>query len=309
MFIVDHGFSSAKYLYKTLFGKIRSSYRISHRAGDLLYKGNNYEIGDEALLRTGSLYIKTVEELIETYPMFVACCAKAAGISYDTDLVVGLPYDFWKEEQDKSFQEKENEINKLQDSLKSITLDNSDYRFDNVSVLPQGLGCIKTFLNQNTVTSGNLLMIDIGFNTVIFTLYSVERKKILYGKTFYKRGVYDMTVNILAPEIAKIFPGKTFTPAEINYIIETRKLQKGFENIDITRQIQAATTEYTKSLLKMIKDDLKEGFGAYNFSTVVFAGGGARLISEVTDTSGIDVKILANPEYANCYGFALATRQ
>ena len=39
--------------------------------------------------------------------------------------------------------------------------------------------------------SGNVLGIDIGFNTIIFTLFSPQRKQIIHGKTLNKRGVHD----------------------------------------------------------------------------------------------------------------------
>ena len=64
------------------------------------------------------------------------------------------------------------------------------------------IGGIKAYLHENSSASGSsILAVDIGFNTVIYTLYSCAQGEILTGKTFYKKGIHDMAVNGLFPEI------------------------------------------------------------------------------------------------------------
>ena len=201
MFVVDLGFSRAKWLHNSEKGTVRSCFRKSKSGVEgQSFRGDRYLVGERALLETGSRYLRTVEELGEMYPLFVSACAQKAGLWQDDTLVVGLPYDYWKAEAAKDKKGVAGAIDALQSSLMGIEGE-SALNFGRVAVYPQGLGGIKAYLHDNPSESGNILAVDIGFNTVIYTLYSCSQEEILTGKIFYKKGIHDMAVNGLFPEI------------------------------------------------------------------------------------------------------------
>ena len=103
MLIVDLGFSSAKWLHGDKKGTVRSCFRKSKSDVEgYLYHRDRYLVGERALLETGSRYLRTVEDLVDLYPLFVSACAHKAGIRQDGMVVVGLPYDYRKGEVTKA---------------------------------------------------------------------------------------------------------------------------------------------------------------------------------------------------------------
>lgn len=309
MLIVDLGFSSAKWMCNDKQGMVKSCYRRVKGDDGYLFNGDRHLVGEKALLQTGSHYLRTVEELIEFYPLFIGVSAEKAGCKAREDaLVVGLPYDFHKAEALKQKRGAPNAITTLQGSLSTIKVNGSEYTFQNVLVYPQGLGGVKDYLLNNKA-EGNLLAIDIGFNTVISTLYSCEEGEILSGRTYYKKGIHDMAVNSLLPEIEKHIGGKTLTPLEVNHVIQSGTIQVGFDLIDIKPEIEAAAGAYVNDLLSLVIGDLKAHGGVVTFDTVLLFGGGARLLQGKVEAKKVSVVVLPEPEYANARGFAIKARE
>ena len=308
MFVVDLGFSRAKWLHNSEKGAVRSCFRRSKSGVEgQSFHGDRYLVGERALLETGSRYLRTVEELVQMYPLFVSACAERAGLRQNDELVVGLPYDYWKAEAAKAKKGAAGAIGALQSSLTRVEGE-TVLDFGRVAVYPQGLGGIKAYLHDNP-TSGNILAVDIGFNTVIYTLYSCSQGEILAGKTFYKKGIHDMAVNGLFPEIQGHIQGKTLTPLEIDYIMQTGVLQMGFDRIDITPEIGEAARAYINDLLALVTGDLKAHGGVVAFDTVLFFGGGARLLTGKIESSRVKVVVMEEPEFANAVGFRIRAEE
>lgn len=308
--IVDFGFSTVKWKMGDFKGRLKSVYRKTKKDTGYTFGGENYILGEKALLETASSYLRTVTELVDFYPLFTAYAAEKAGIKERDTLVVGLPYDFWESETARLQKgQKTNAIDALKNALSEIKVNGTTYKFNNVHIFPQGLGCIKTALKENPDITGNILGIDIGFNTAIYALYSVDEKELLYGKTFYKKGIHDMAVNLVLPELNKHTPGKSYTPVEINHLIETKKLQIALEQVDLTPEIEKASSEYIEELLNTIVGDLKAHTGMTTFDTVVMAGGGARLVQNRVSSERVKIIILDQPEYANVTGFEIRAKE
>ncbi|WP_020678155.1 ParM/StbA family protein [Geopsychrobacter electrodiphilus] len=287
VFVCDLGFSSLKWVYGKKKGRIVSAYRRSHEG---------LVVGEDALLTSGSSYLKTLEDLVHHYPAFVTEVAAIANVPSETSLVVGLPYGAWVAEKDKDA-----------GVVKTLTRVLNASGWTDVRVLPQGLGGVRLFLNQNQAQTGNILAVDIGFNTVIFTLVDGTSHAIIYGDTFYKRGVHQMATQLLLPTIRDLAPSRTFSPVEISYLIERGYVQYGFERHDITGEIETAAKAYIDDVLCDISGELQAHLGLKaSFETVLIFGGGAILIRDIIQAKKVSIEILQEPEYANALGFALA---
>ena len=288
VFVCDLGFSSLKWVYGEKKGRIFSAYRRGPDGQAL--------VGDEALLSAGSSYIKTVEELVRCYPVFVEAAALAGQVQKDSPLVVGLPYCAWATDKDRPA----GMVNTL-----TKVLNGSGWQ--DVRVLPQGIGGIRLFLGRHPDEKGNILAVDIGFNTVIFTLLSGASREIIYGDTFYKRGVHQMATQLLLPNIREFAPSRTFTPVEVSYLIEQGYIQYGFDRHDIRHDIEKAAKTYIEDVLRDIHGELQAHLGLKaDFGTVLIFGGGATLIKDTISSRKVTIKILDEPEFANAAGFALA---
>lgn len=284
-FVCDLGFSSAKWIYGEKKGRVTSAFRR---------QGENMVIGDDALVLSAASYLKTVEELVRFYPVFVEYCLKCADVGEnDVSLAVGLPYSYWQEQ------------DKPGGAVPMLTTSLARGIIKEVSVFPQGLGGIRDYLDSSAnIPRGNVLGIDIGFNTIIFTLFSPQQKRIVYGMTLNKRGVYQMATEYLLPRIKSLAPSGTFTPIEISYLIEKGFLQYGFERHDISREIHESGLEYIKHVLSDIHGELQAHVGMQgSFEQVLLFGGGAAFLDNDLKVKNIEVVTLIEPEYANARGF------
>jgi len=292
--VVDLGFSNAKWKFGERYGREKSAFSR---------QDDTYIIGEEALYAAGSRYLKTPEELVKYYPHFVKHIMQVAGVSPEDRIIlsIGLPYKFWKDEMQKP----ETEVSAISQLQQVLTKN----QIEAVTVLPQGLGGLKTYLAGRQEDGDNLLAIDIGFNTIIATLYSPRQQKTIFDGTFYKMGVHQMAVDQLLPKIGHLFPGRTLSPVELSYLLETGFVQHGFQRHPITAEINEAAQAYANDALGNILGELQAHRGAAaTFSEVVFFGGGARLFSEI-NSKMVKVTVLDEPEYANARGFELMALQ
>ncbi len=279
--VVDGGFGFIKWLYGDKKGRIRSCYKKF---------GDEWVIGERALLESGSRYLRTVDELIEMYPVFVREVEGRIGVIEREVIGVGLPYSVFESE---AYEEREEVLKRRMKGL--------GYR--EVYVLPQGLGGIKWFLRNRGDVRGNILGIDIGFNTLIVVLYSVIEREILMARTYYKKGVYDLVVSFLFPRIKKFIGERSLTPVELNYLMEHRKLQIGFDVVDIMPEVEESVVEYVDDLIFFVMNDIRASFGVVPFEVIVLMGGGANWLRGKIESKRVEVVVLDEPEYSNVYGF------
>lgn len=284
VFVCDLGFSSAKWIYEERQGRIISAFR---------YDGDNLLVGEEALLSSGSSYLKTMEELVRFYPEFVGHCVKAAKVEGMISLAVGLPYSYWQDQ------------NKPGGAVPSLAKALTGALITDVAIFPQGLGGLRDYLdNVEERPEGNVLGIDIGFNTIIFTLFSPQKKQIIYGKTLNKRGVHQMATSYLLPRIKDLAPSGTFTPVEISFLIEKGYLQYGFDRHDVRKEINEAGIAYIEHIIRDVQGELQAHVGMHaDFDRVLLFGGGAALLKGEFPAKNIEVIVMPAPEFANARGF------
>lgn len=290
-FVCDFGFSAAKWIYGGEKGKVPSAFR---------YGNDKLVVGEDALILTGSSYVKTMEELIRFYPAFVNVCMETADVKEnEVRLAVGLPYSYWEEHNRPG-----GVVPMLEKSLVGEVV-------RSVAVFPQGLGGIKSFFDTPEGASAkdadkNILAVDVGFNTVIFTLFSPTQKKIIFGQTLNKRGVYQMATELLLPKIRSLAPSASFTPIEVSCLIESGTIQYGFDQIDIKQEISDAASSYIKNILTDIAGELQGHFGSRpQVGSVIAFGGGAELMKNVASGDDkVNMVFLPDPVFANARGFA-----
>lgn len=285
--VVDLGFSAGKYRWKGVESRVPSAFR---RQSDVIV------VGDDALRGTGSNYLKTPEELVKYYPNFVGHIAGLVGLDEKAVLSIGLPYEFWKNELEKG-DHPSSAILQLKQVLTSGN-------FSRVHVFPQGRGGIVSHLTSaQTHITGNLLAIDIGFNTIIATLYSVREERTIWDATYYKKGIHRMVTEYLHPRIKHLMPGRSATPVELSRYLEDRFIQFGFDRTDIGPDIDASAESYATDTLSDIVADLQAHVGVTaTFDEVLMFGGGTHYLPEI-NSKNVKITKLEEPEFANARGF------
>lgn len=285
--VVDLGFSAGKYRWKGAENRVPSAFRRT---------ANTIIVGDDALRGTGSNYLKTPEELVKYYPDFVSHISGLVDLSEKAVLSIGLPYEFYKNEKEKG-DHPSSAIVQLKQTL-------AGGHITHVHVFPQGRGGIVSFLSgMKNEYAGNILAIDIGFNTVIGTLFSVREGKTIWDATYYKKGIHKLVTEYLYPRIKHLVPGRSATPVELSRHLEDRFIQFGFERHDIGPEIDEAARSYAQDMLSDIVADLQGHVGVTaSFDEVLIFGGGTHYLPEI-EAKSIKITKLQDPEFANARGF------
>lgn len=286
-FVCDLGFSSAKWIFGNNRGRVISVYQERANGQPLL--------GEDALDNPGGVaYIRTPQHLVKYYPLFLEKCLDEAMVEGEVKVGVGLPVQFYEEQQ----RSKGGAVDVLGETLLSE-------RVKEVLILPQGIGGIRSFLiSEGSKKNGLILGVDIGFNTIIYTLFDPQRSKVVFTDTLYKRGISQLAANYLMPKIADFTSGLSMTPVELSRLMEQGYLTVGTDRHDLMPEIAAASQEYINNILSEIMEDVKANLSITRpLETVVFFGGGATHLNGKIGSERVEVKVLPQPEYANARGF------
>jgi len=293
VFVCDLGFSAAKWQFDEREGRFFSASAIIR--GKKVY-------GDEAMFSTTPSYLLSCEDLVDHYSEM--CLAAVAESGYEGDraelhMVVGVPLEYFEAEQERQGC----------GNLSLIKNNLIEAGFGDATILPQGLGGVVLFCNKHPEHSGNILGLDIGFSTIIMSLYSPKLKKIIFSSTKYNHGVTRLGKDYLVPKISSLVPSRNLAPPSLCMIMERGVIQYDINNkYDVTPQLTEAVSEYVETTLKEVSSQLRAGVGdAMTFDTVLFFGGGARHIKDRIDAGGSSIKfvVMEQPEMANARGFKL----
>ncbi len=286
-FVCDLGFSSAKWLYGKKKGRVVSVYQDMGNGAPLL--------GEDALDNPGGVaYIRTPQHLVKYYPFFLEKCLDEAKVKGPVKVGVGLPVQFYEEQQ-----------NKAGGAIEVLSKTLLSERVKEVTILPQGIGGIRSYLiGDGKDIKGLVLGVDIGFNTIIYTLFDPQRSKVVYTDTLYKRGISQLAANYLMPKIADFTSGLSMTPVEVSRLMELGYFTVGTDRHDLMPEIDAAAQEYMTNILAEIMEDVRANISITRpLETIVFFGGGATHLKDKIGSEKVVVKVLQEPEYANARGF------
>lgn len=306
---VDVGFSAAKGLLGNRTCRVKTACRRDELHGEE-YQGVKLSYGDGALKQAGSVCLMDLDDLVRYHPLYVAAAADKFRVTKAPALAVGLPYDFWRTEVLNQNSGQSNRIAELANALRCFRVGGQEYVFEEVRVYPQGLGAVMAFLRSHPDVEGDTLCVDMGFNSVIYCLYSRLDKRIVGGKTYYRKGTFELVQTLLKPIVARHNPGKTFSPAELNVIFERKEVPNGIDTIGISAEIKQLGQNYALRLLEEIAKEIKLTQGAEAYRNIVFCGGGARLLAEFDLTGGsIQIFVPEEPEFQNAIGYDLLVRE
>jgi len=231
------------------------------------YDGKEYVVGTDAKYERQKITIAGIDELINYFPVFVKFATQKAGLS-NPKIITGLP---------PTYRDKFSILEK-----------------QGITVLPQGLGIYLDTIDM--VDADELLVIDIGFNTVDYILViDGERKR---GNTLVKQGVERMV---------EIFKSKL--PAELSYLKQFNlqrlmdTFEKGYANVegervDLSDFKQQAIDEYNEVVRTRLRSEI--GNLLEEVEQVVVAGGGAYYLNKIRASR---VFIPHDPEFSQARGY------
>jgi hypothetical protein len=228
--------------------------------------GIEYVVGEDAKYERQKITISDINNLISYFNVFKKYALQKAGIKEDgTQIITGLP---------PIHKDKASKLEK-----------------QGVVVLPQGVGI---YLDaKDKVKSNEMLILDIGFNTVDYILVSNGVKK--KGNTLEKQGVERM-VEMFRSQIDISFV-KQFPLQRIMEIFEKGYVSLEGEHIDLSHIKKRAIDEYNEILKTRLNSEI--GNLLNEIESIVLAGGGAYYIKDIRK----DVYIPDAPEFSQARGY------
>ncbi len=262
------------------------------------YRGKKYLIGKEALF--GAFSTRSFEFMKRYSPLFVFKAVKKIHEKTGavvTNIAMGLPLSYYTDENLK-------ELVPLLERIEvgRVVLE-SKVRF-----YPQGLGVLADYrLSQagdvNRQTDRDMLIIDIGFNTV--DVIAVERGRIVKGEsdTLERHGVSKISLT-LAREI-KSRMQLDLSEQESKDVLRQGKIRVYGAQRDLSELVRELAEKYMDWLIQEVRS--KWTARIQRVEKVVIAGGGAYYLQEhIPEEYRPLIHIPERPEYANARGFLKA---
>jgi len=225
-----------------------------------------YVVGEDVKFERQKITISEINDLISYFNVFKKYALQKAGIKEDgVQIITGLP---------PIHKDKAGKLEK-----------------QGVTVLPQGVGIYLDV--KDNIKSDEMLILDIGFNTVDYILVSNGIKK--KGNTIEKQGVERM-VEMFRSQIDISFV-KQFPLQRVMELFE-----KGYgvfegEHIDLSHIKKRSIDEYNEILKTRLKSEI--GNLINEIESIVLAGGGAYYIKDIRK----DVYIPDAPEFSQARGY------
>jgi plasmid segregation protein ParM len=262
------------------------------------YRGKKYLIGKEALF--GAFSTRSFEFMKRYSPLFVFKAVKkiqAKTGEVVTDIAMGLPLSYYTDAN----------VKELVPLLERIEVGRTVLEL-NVRFYPQGLGVLADYrLTQagdvNRQTDRDMLIIDIGFNTV--DVIAVERGRIVKGEsdTLERHGVSKISLT-LAREI-KSRMQLDLSEQESKDVLRCGRIRVYGAERDLSELIRESAEKYMDWLIQEVRS--KWTARIQRAERVIIAGGGAYYLEEHVPAEYRPlIHIPDRPEYANARGFLKA---
>lgn len=266
---------------------------------EYLFDNNAYYLGKDALY-CQDIFDTRDRDFLVKYSSLLAF--KALGYMRPQDyaelvLCVGIPLGYYKEHK------------------KSVTRVLSKIAVNNQTIVPkiidvraQGQGIYFDYIFNNngkidtTKKNSNLLVLDIGFNTVDVLGIIEGKPSMEWSDMLTKEGISRICEDL------KLYVKKEFGVEEsdqrIKQALESKKIVIYGESLDLSETIEKLTKSYTERFIQNIRSSKWSDF-LRRVDMLIVAGGGAYYVSDAfrQEYSKGFVHIPQKPEFSNARGF------
>lgn len=276
-----------------------------------IYKNARYILGDDAVISTNVIPTRNIEFLKEFTPLLVFKVlieiSKHIGIDIERlnnspkKICLGLPLEYY-------FTEKKFMCDAMKQYMVSCISGGNqktyNILFNHVDVRAQGQGVLNDYMIEGgylkTIES-NILVIDIGFNTVDVLSVANGKSNSMGSYMLEGKGVCQITKE-LGIEI-KEKTGINQTEQKLKDVLRTKSLKIKNETQNLNGTINQVISEYTDLLFREI--NTKSCTTINNAEKLIFAGGGVYYIKDHLSAQFTKefVHIPEFPEFSNARGY------
>jgi len=229
------------------------------------FNGFKWKVGE---ISQGVEFIYDIDDLMTYYPLFVKHLQEQG--EDISKMVVSLPLETFLESFELKKAGQENLIDKLSSDIISKIEDCKQ-----CIVLPQGSSALYKIKKETDDITGNILVIDGGFNTVniaIANFTSASNINILFSHTIFDEfGVRDLLEKFFRKELALKYNNVTSNLQVLNSTFNQGKIDSGFNTIDVTNEKKRAIKIFTESLIDRIQKIVSKA--KIQYDSIVVVGG------------------------------------
>lgn len=306
---IDVGYGDVKVTYGTEDGQILKQFKFNSAIGITTrnphvkdsriydYKGHSYYVGEDALkLPSENLIDITDYKNLEFYaPLFLYHTIKQLGVTPDI-IVSGLS----KAQIENSGYFKE--------ALMNFTVNDEEFKFENVFILPQGAGSKLTideygdnFPNKQETFMGDTTYVgvDCGFQTLDMFLVTDGKTSPNLFEGIEKEGVMKIATKV-AKKVHELH-GRNITLHEAKEIIDTGVYRLRGTSHPFKDYLDEVKKVYLKELLELIETRYGKIIDKCDF---IYLSGGGSTIFKTTENGFLRVPKTKH-EFYNAIGFYL----
>ena len=260
------------------------------------YNGSRYLVGEAA--KTGAFSVRSFDFMKKFTPLLAFKAieiVRKGNNSIPGELSLGIPLSYYNNAH----------VDEMSSVMKRIEV-NGEYLELATRFYPQGFGTLADYrLDADGCvikdTDENVIIIDIGFNTI--DMVAVESGKITRedSDTLYGQGVSKMALEVLARLKATEDLYYLSEAAANDILLEGKYKIYGHEK-DLSGFKKTVTAEYTKWLFLELESRMAGRL--QDADKVILSGGGAHYVRDYIPQKYSDMTFIPhNPEYSNARGF------
>lgn len=265
-----------------------------------LYNGKKYVVGSSALETRDVFSTRDLNFLLLYSPLLAYVGLKELGIGSagggEVSLCLGVPLAYFHT---KRFE--------LAESMKRCEVSGEALRFDSVEIRAQGQGILFDFMLDGQGKPMiqrldlNLLIVDIGFNTVDILAVVDGRPSRAWSDMIERGGVGRICEQL--GYYLKAEHGFDLAEQSIKEVLQSKRIKLYGAEKDLSSIVRVACEEYSDWLIREISS--RWGGFLKRADGMIVAGGGAYYVGdEMKDRYPLGfVSIPEGPEYANARGF------
>jgi len=286
---LDIGFGDIKVIYGTANGSITKQFKFPSAIGVTKknehvsdtriydYKEHSYYIGENAshVPSDNRIDISDYKNLEYYAPLFIYHALQQIGETPDV-IVAGLS------------KAQINNSGYFKEALQKFSINNTEYVFDEVYILPQGAGAKLTidkygshFPKEQDEFLGTTTYVgcDIGFNTLDMFMVTKGKTSPALFEGIEKEGV--MKIATLVAKKVKELHGRSIGLHEAKTVIDSGVYKLRGQNHDFKEFVESVKKEYLKDLLKLIESKYGKILDQCDFISV--SGGGSAMFKSTDD--------------------------
>lgn len=274
--------------------KLNPEYKVSHRTN---IKKEDVLIGKAAQQSMFAISTLSREKPSEMHDLFILAAAYLCNAEGDTELVVGLPLDFYRAQR----AELKARLESLNAFVQINDLPEKHINITNVSVFPQGAGVLLAN-GLDLAKDGKIALIDIGYYTTDYLLFDIINGSPM--PIIEHCGSLGLGVHLIDKAVKKIYKDKTGAlPPHfvLSDIIERKPIYFEGKKIELWGDIFITNKAIAEQISQAVLSAWGESTDKIN--QTVLAGGGSLLLQKYFNFPNIAVP--NNPVLANAEGFLM----